>query len=234
MVFRFSFLLMLMFVVQSAYSQYGGNKRKLFNSYVVVNDGLEQTKSNIQKENQRMYYKLTQAYQEKGDSIKAAWDSSQVLRNETVEIIDYINNLKVLLIAKSEGKARHEVVANDTIISIKNLTNFDDYFTPTSILIGENRWEKLEGPYSATELKTKLQKHKRLIIRLLDQQMKDSPKPSIPLEDYQSWTKSDSWEMASFYNTPLAGVITYLSKLQVDVLLAESMLLNHYLLISTK
>ncbi len=217
----------ILFLSYSLQAQYG-SKKKVYNSFVLLNDALENSRSVVKKNNDRLYFLLIKAHQTDSEKYSNAFEKSDSIRQETQDIINYINNLKVLLIAKTENLEKTSVVNNDTIISLKHIDNFDDYTTPSYILIGENRWEPLEGQYSAIELKNKLQDYKDFLEQLIKEEDQNM-EIGINVIDFDTKASYDKWEIANFHNVPLAGVISYLSKIQLDIKIAESDVINYFL-----
>ncbi len=161
-------LLLLAFsltIFNNIIAQYG-SKKKVYDAFVIVNEELETTRENLSTNNNKMHFLVVKANM--ADSLKYSIPYSKLdsIKSETTTLIKHINNLKMLLIAKSESLKKEEVYANDTIISLQHIKNFDDYNTPSYVLIGEYRWEPIGGQYSAKELKEKLEGYNSFINRI--------------------------------------------------------------------
>jgi hypothetical protein len=198
-----------------------GSKEKIYSSFTIVNDGLEATRSLLAKETNKQYFDLIK---EKGkDSIVV--DLSDSLRFNSSELVSYINHMKVLLIIKTEKLDKKVVVENDTIISLKYLDHFDDYYTPGEVLLGEDEWKYIKGKYTAKGLKIEIDAYQDFIKEKCYKNKKNH-------QTYINLSNSGyygNWERANFKEKPLAGIITYLSKLQLDIMLTEKQTINHLL-----
>lgn len=216
-------LLVFIFALVSFMSnaQYG-SKQKVFKSFTILNDELEKSEQTQKRSTDRLYFLLFKSLASSpNDSIFKASDS---VREKTADLISYINSIKVLLIVKSEKLEKDHVVDHDTIINLRYISGLDDYSTPTLVLIGENRWSPLTGQYSALELKGKLLKYQQFLIRNLHVSDQTTEIGIKFMED-----ENDHWEITNFYNLPLGGIVTFLSKLQLDVRMAEASLISYWL-----
>lgn len=215
------FLYTLLLCIPLALNAQYGSKARIYDGFVLINDALEITKMTLEEKSDVLYYNLTRSFQDAGDSAKSFFESGMNLRDEVDEMMLYINELKVFLIAKSEGKKKSEVMANDTIISLKYVDNTDDYLTPTKYLIGDKKYAPKEGPFSAMELKEKLMALQITVDSLVTvNDQKDGV--SIGYINNRISEKYDRyWIRNSFFEKPLSAIITYLSKIQVDIKLTE-------------
>lgn len=206
----------------NTFGQYG-SKRKIYEGFSLVNDALEATKMQLNETGDKLYYDLTLKYQQEGDSAKEAFDDGMALREEANALVSHINNLKVFLIAKCEDKPKHEVYANDTLIRLRNLENFDDCSTPTELLIGESIYNPKEGQFTAWELKEKLSGFQTKIDSIITE---EDAEEGMAIE-YLSRSiisksrYSNRWITDSFQDQSVSAIITYLSKLQIDIRLSE-------------
>lgn len=218
------FVLSAFFILQVAHGQYG-SKKKVFNSFIQLNDEVQSTQKSIKRNNDRMYFLLMKS--EMGNQENDSVFYSDSLRLKTNEIINYINSLKVLLIVKSEKLTKSETVDHDTIINLKYIASLDDYSTPTLVLIGD-RWSPNVGQYTATELYNKLNDYEQELVGFLEEENKNT-ELGICISYESNTANSYNWGTDNFYNMPLGGVITFLSKLQLDIRLSEAAILSHYL-----
>jgi len=183
-----------------------GSKQKIYSSFTTINDGLEKTRADLTKQINQQYYFLIK----KDSTLVLSLDS---LREKTNTLIRYINQTKVLLIVKTEELKKVQVIDNDTIISLKHLTHFDDYYTPTEFLIGTDRWNPEKGRYTTYELQKQIKEY----IDYIKKEYKQKHIVYLQYNDYSFVNR--------FYQKPLAGVITYLSKIQLDIKLQEQNIL---------
>lgn len=213
-------IIVILFLCSNSFSQYG-SKERIYDGFTLVNESLEATKMMLEQKGDQLYYDLTLSYQENGDSAILQFEHGMALREKADHLVLHINNLKVFLIAKTEGLTKPEVLANDTIISLRNIENFDDYQEPTKWLIGDSKHNPKEGQFTARELEEKLLEFQKSVDSLilktdLDDGVKLGFLSQARNRNYGNW-----WIRDSFYEKPLSAVITYLSKLQIDIKLTE-------------
>ena len=189
-----------------------GSKEKIYSSFTVLNDNLEATRSKLTKQINRQYFDLIK---EKGkDSTLVSLSDS--LRIKSTELVNYLSRIKVFLIVKTENLEKKVVVKNDTIIGLKHLNHFDDYLTPTELLIGQNRWDSKKGKYTANEIAIKISTYSRFVL-------------DTCLKDDDTFTYLDKyWSIDNFYHKPLAGIITQISLIQLNIRLTEQATINSF------
>lgn len=215
--FKFIILFLFVFLVSVANAQ-NSSKKKIYSSFTIINDGLESTRMQLSKQTNKLYYDLIK--KQSRDSVIVQLSDS--LRLKTSELVNYVNRVKILLIIKTEGLEKEAIVENDTIISLKHLEHFDDYYTPSEVLIGKDNEKKLKGKLSAYDLKKEIEAYSKFISKNCFH-FKQAPSfIDIANESYYY-----NWERQYFEEKPLAGIITYLSKLQLDILLTEQATVIH-------
>lgn len=215
---NFVFLLVSFFSV-SVIAQ-SGSKEKIYSSFTIVNDGLEETRALLANETNKRYFDLIK---EKGkDSLVVSLSDS--LRYKSSELVSYINHVKILLIIKTEKLDKKAVVENDTIISLKYLEHFDDYYTPGEVLLGEEGKGSIKGKFTAKGLKNEIDSYQTFIKENCYNKSNQQTFINLNNSGYYG-----NWERANFKEKPLAGIITYLSKLQLDIMLTERQTINYLL-----
>ncbi len=189
-----------------------GSKQKIYSSFIVLNDNLESTRSLLSKQISKQYFDLIK---EKGsDSLIVI--KSDSLRTKTNDLVNYLSRIKIFLIVKTEDLDKRVVVENDTIIGLEQLNHFDDYFTPTELLIGESLWKAKKGKYTANEISNNITKYTSFI---QDFYLNNNDRKIIYINEF--------WSPNNFYHKPLAGIITQLSQMQLDIRLTEQSAINY-------
>ncbi len=188
----------------------------MFKGYAVLNDGLEDTRKILNKTNDKLYYDLTLKLQTEGDSIQEDFNLGMRIRDTSARLIKYINEMKVLLITKAEDKERSEIEAQDTIISLNYIRNYDDYTTPSKILVGDNYWTPKSGEFTASELISKID----AFASIMDTVWTDEDELKYQNNHLFS-VHSYNWNQKHIKDKPLVAVISILSKLQLDIKLQE-------------
>ncbi|MBT6029742.1 MAG: hypothetical protein HOH13_05505 [Crocinitomicaceae bacterium] len=218
---RLIFAGLIILIPLGSAGQYGG-KKNMYTGYTAINEGLEKSRSILGQSIDKIYYDLTLKYQTEGDVFLSKFNLGMNIRDTTQKLITYINELKVLLIAKCEDLKRYEIEAQDTIISLKYLKNYDDCITPSEIIYGTLNSKPKAGPFSAVELVQKLNHFQQTV----DSVFVDNTTTNS-LDNHLGYTTRHQWKSGGFKNKPLAAVITLLSKLQLDIKLQEVSIINH-------
>lgn len=204
-----------------SFGQYGG-KKNMYSGYIAINAGLEKSRSILGRNIDKEYYDLTLKYQTEGDTFLSKFNLGMNIRDSAQQLIIYINELKVLLIAKCEDLKRPEIEAQDTIISLNFLKNYDDCITPSEIFYGTSYSKSKTGPFSAIELTQKLNHFRQTV----DSVFVDNAS-SNSLDNHLDYTTRHQWKSSGFKNKPLAAILTLLSKLQLDIKLQELSVIDY-------
>jgi len=218
---KYLIYLLLLFIPVSNIAQYG-NKERMYSGYTSINNGLEASRSQLNIQGDKIYYDLTLKFQNEGDSAKTDFNLGMEIRDSAAMVIRYINEMKVLLIAKCEDKKRSEIEADDTIISLKYLKNFDEYVIPQEILFGDNIYDPKHGEFTAHDLGELVTDFGKM----MDSVWIDKETSELGV-DHLALLKSWRWKTDLFKEKPLVSIITSLSKLQLDVKMQEHAAIRH-------
>lgn len=188
--------------------------KDILDAFILVNNGLENTLVNYKEKNNLLYNDLDNAKAIDPKKVTPIWQKAQEVKTLSNEMISYLDELKTRLIKETD---KLEQQTADTI-KLKSVTNKDNYDIPTLLLIGQSE----DGSNGlARELKNKLSDYKVSLTNIVDEKDRASLKLDIKTEDVLTHEGQQNWEVATFYNTPLAATITLLSKIQTDIKNAE-------------
>jgi gliding motility-associated protein GldM len=216
--------------------------KDILDAFVVVNDGLQKTKINFRGKNAEKYSSFKKAFEENNKKVGIYWNEAVRVRELTDDAVTYIDNIKAELISRTEKINFKDAIGidemgRDTVKSLKYVEQKDNYMVPTNVLIGENpREPRDDNDYTARRLKIKLEDFRdQLANIILSQPTVDSNnviyKSLYKTFDFQKGKDASgllqNWESLNFYDVPLAASITILSKLQTDVLNAESDIITY-------
>ncbi|MGK0364199.1 MAG: gliding motility-associated protein GldM [Saprospiraceae bacterium] len=130
----------------------------------------------------------------------------------TDEFYREVGTLKELLLTESGGNDEHgkPLHAKDTD-------------TPTRLLVNEGRGDVLENSVNAIR--------KRLLAQVEDEMVRATLAETIPLKvnPVPADSEKNSWTEFNFQQMPMAAVLPILTKLQNDVRMSETAILNHFL-----
>ena len=142
--------------------------KEILDSFVIINDGLEKTVVNFKSKNSDLYADFEASYQENQKKVKPYYDNAQEIKVVADAASDYIDRIKVNIIALLEKMDTAAVIGpdqfgNDTILNLARISSKDNTDIGTSILIGSEPGKPKTGDLSATALKGKLEDFKNLL-----------------------------------------------------------------------
>lgn len=189
--------------------------KDILDAFVTVNNGLENTGRSFDKDISALYAKFDEKKSIDPLRVVNNWKKAQEARRMAKDMNEQISSLKKLLIRETEGFSKKE---EDTI-HLQYVEKKDDYGIATNLLCGQSE-DGSDG--QAHDLKVKLEAFKKNMLALLSPEAQKSMHLSIEMEDPKDDPEYRTWEMKTFYHTPLAADVTILSKIQDDVKAAES------------
>jgi gliding motility-associated protein GldM len=193
--------------------------KDILNAFVMINESLEKTNNTFSAKNDVAYAAFDKAYSENKEKVGPYYKKAQEVRTLSKELIGYIDELKFKLIRETD---KTEANIPDDSLSLMKVNAKDNYDVPTNILIGSEPASPKDGPFSAKELREKIDSYRDKILSLLDEKTRPGMKIGLVLEGGSENGVAKSWEVLNFDHTPLAATITILTKLQTDVRNAES------------
>ena len=194
--------------------------KDILNAFVIVNESLVITNANFEKKIQNSYANFDVQYSLNPNKVKPFLEKAKEVQKKTNDLVDYINHLKWEVVARTESMSIEE--ARKTPLS--EVKQKDNYDMPTNYFIG-NSQDGSAG--KARELKNKINDYKAELYKLIG---KDTAAVRLGLNTKGSFNKIEgrvNWEMGNFYHTILAGTVTILNKLIVDVRNSESDVISH-------
>lgn len=189
--------------------------KEILNAFVVVNTGLELTLENFDEKNKQLYLTFDEQRSLNPVKVKPYWEKAQQVKKLSAEMHGYIESLKKKIVMETEGLSA-EVA--DTM-KLSNVQAKDDYDIPTNIMIGNSE----DGSAGASrELKLRLNGYRDALFGIVDPEDKPLLKLNIDTRDPQHSETNENWENHNFFHSPVAAVVTILSKMQTDVRNAET------------
>ena len=216
--------------------------KEILDAFITINKGLEKTKTTFDIKNKQQYSALQNAYNEKKEKYAKAWAAAQVVQKSSKDIVDLINLIKAKTIGKTEGLDPAKLIGknafnSDTVWSLSRVSNKDNYDVNTEIMVGsepaipKDANDPDGNNYTATNLKKKLSAYRDL----LKTYTKSNKTLTTSIDSLFSFPEvmidatgeKTNWEALNFYHVPLAATTTILSKIQTDVISAESDLISY-------
>ena len=205
--------------------------KQILQGYLSVNESLVKSKINLTENNKR----VTDAFQGSiagNAAAKPYYEKALEAQKAINEVDHYISELRAKIVAHTEPTALENEKIADTL-NLRRMEKMDDYDMPSHVLGIAEPKEPEKGPFTAYELRQKLNGLHDKLIAMVEAMQKD-PKTKFLPEDFEGIKKkfgsikpTDSkrvedgveynWEMDNFYHLPLAAVYTNLNKFQTDL-----------------
>lgn len=197
--------------------------KDIINAFVIVNDSLIQTDKNYVKKLGSSYSSFEAQYALKPIKVKPYIDKAKQVQKLSNDLVTYITNIEYEVIAKTEGGGMTPEIAKKTHLG--DISAKDNFDIPTHYFMGESE-DGSKG--KARELKNKINDYKQQVSKILG---RDTADIKFGLNTKDSRNKLEgrtcSWEFNNFSHTILAGSVTILNKLIVDIHNAESDVVTH-------
>ena len=216
--------------------------KDILDAFVVVNDGLQKTKTNFRGKNSEKYASFKKAYDDNIKKVGVYYNEALRVRTETEDVVAHIDKIKATLISETEQYDMNQAIGMDefgmdTVLSLKHVDQKDNYMVSTRILIGvDPKYPREDNKYSARKLRNQLEDYRDELANIILSQPTVDTNNVIYRSLHQTFNFEDgsdasglkqNWESLNFYDVPLAATITILSKIQTDVLNAESDIITY-------
>jgi gliding motility-associated protein GldM len=206
---------------------------EVLEAFKLVNSSLIHTLNAVDLKNQQIYSSFEQAYTENPAKVQEWKQKADEVKIKSKELNHYITKLKEDLVIYSGSDvvnedhpfdpARFNIVSEngDTLVIKKE----DDLNGTSEFMIKQK---------NASELKAKITAYKNDLIVLLgdeDENLKETILNALQTLDpseAKSGSDKKTWESVHFENTPIAAILTVLSKIQIDVKNSEANVLNYF------
>jgi gliding motility-associated protein GldM len=196
---------------------------EIVDAFAKIERGLDQTVviTNIKNENTLKFFEGAVA--ELGQKAAEWRNKAKITREKTIEIKNYIQDLKIEMIMVADGDKATAV--KNGVIYTDSIGKMDDLNVANQVLLGTNDNGK------AYELKKKVEIYRNFLV---DSIVEGNTELKTFIEELLNFSNpkkglSDTrdWETFTFNSTPLISAIALLSKMQVDVLNCESYVLEY-------
>ncbi|MBC8313999.1 MAG: hypothetical protein H8E51_00715, partial [Bacteroidetes bacterium] len=196
--------------------------KEILDAFVVVNETMETTNRNFSQKLDVSYSKFKGQFLMNPEKVGPFWEKAQEARNMSADLINYIDSLRIGVVAVTERIAVFQEAGN---LKLADAERKDNYDTPTQYFIGQSQ----DGSTGrAKELKDRIDQYRENMLSLVDPKYRDviqiGLKTSGPY--YDAGGNKQNWQMHNFYRTILAATVTILNELKAEVLNAEFDVVN--------
>jgi gliding motility-associated protein GldM len=196
---------------------------EVMDAFAKIERGLDRTVSITNEKNGNTLRFFEDAVAELGKKAEEGRDKAALTREKTLELKEYIQDLKIEVIRAGDGQATH-AVSDDKSIHADSIHSMDNTDAANRVLLGANDDGK------AYDLHIKVVEYKDFLIKNI---IGNNPGLQASIEGLLDFTvpkkgltDTRDWETFSFNGTPLISAVALLSKMQVDILNCESYVLD--------
>jgi gliding motility-associated protein GldM len=207
--------------------------KSILEAFVKINEGIIVTNEGFVMNNEKTYAAFEKAKAKDPKKTEPYYVRAMEAKKLSDQMVKYIEDLKKKLIMESDKK--DEKAADTLAKKLAGVDAKDNYDIPSEIMIGSDPANPKDGPFTAKELKRKLNETRAALIKIFADEKLFLPgtqkemdtKLGLRTPDFGvvNGTK-ETWETGYFEHVPLAAEITILSKFQSDVRNAESDVIN--------
>lgn len=222
----------LMYLVLTALLALNVSK-EILDSFVIVNEGLENTKATFKDKMDATYAQFQGLAQENSAKYGAAWNDAQQVQGIASRLISHIDTLKGMLISQTDGIPLEQVLGKangvDTVLNLEHVHMKDNNTHITEMMVGSEPAKPKSGPYTALELQGMLENFRDMVKKAAanDPKLQASADEMFNFEDRKDASgTTNNWASMNFYHVPLAAGITILSKMQTDIRTMENELVG--------
>lgn len=225
----------LMYLVLTALLALNVSK-DILDSFIIVNEGLENTKSTFKEKMDATYAQFGQLAQENQAKYGQAWTEAQEVQRLASGLVSHIDTLKGMLISRTDKVPLEQVMGMengvDTVLNLEFVKLKDNNTYITEMMVGSEPAKPKEGPYTAMDLQKMLEAFRDQVKVAAgdDEKLQASADRMFNFEPRKDASGTvNNWPSMNFYHVPVVAGITTLSKIQTDIRTMESELVSRML-----
>lgn len=203
--------------------------KEILDAFLVVNKSMYSTNESIAAKSRQMYTTFENQYTMNQEKVGPFWEEAQNVQAKSEELINYLDNLKLKLVAVAEHKSEEEVKSlyyKDTIIHgqqremlmLSEVPAKDKYDATTNYMVTGEQME-------AYNLSAKMEEYRKIILDAMNLPENDQTVGLITNMEGVEYRNADGqkqdWEFHNFYHTILAADVTIINKIIQEVRSAE-------------
>lgn len=207
--------------------------KDILDAFLVVNESMEKTNESFSTKIVSEYAKFENQYNLNPGKVEPFWIQAQEVRQRSFELIEYLESIKLEVVARSERKTKEEAIdlyystqqtpdpfkpgqmKDKLVLNLSIVPSRDKYDESTNFMIGQNK----NG--EAYTLAKKMNEYRDFILGVIGEVYADK----IGLVTTGKYTDAtgvqQDWEYYNFYHTILAANVTIINKIIAEVQSAE-------------
>lgn len=198
---------------------------EVLDAFTLVDEGLTLTTKNYKIKNKQSYNELDFFYTQNEAKVRPWKEKADSVKDMSQELLDFVHELKLVILAE----AGEDEAVIDGEIHGKEIAGKSNTDTGGRIMDGTE-----PGTGRGKELQQKIEEFKHYVVSCIQNPEKDSTLVTALeklLDTHDPPPTEDgihhSWVSEHFAHIPLAAVMPMMTKVQVDVLNAESEIINY-------
>ena len=199
--------------------------KEVLDAFVIVDDGMNKTIKNFVKKNKSVYATFDEQYAINQARVGKLYDEVQVVKAKSDELYEFIQDLKIEIVKKSEGEETEAIKEREIVGD--EIGGKDNTDIPAEIMVGDN------NDKAGKQLREKMEEYREHLLELVDDDfvsLEESLEEGLDTHDHKDDEGvTHSWESEHFEHLPLISVLTIMTGLQANIRNAESDVINYLL-----
>lgn len=195
--------------------------KEVVDAFLVVNESVEMTNEKFAQKLNTTYRIFETMYQLNQTEVSPFWNKANEAKSLSMEMINYINDLRFSLVSETEGIS----LDSARVVDIKSLKKKDNFSITTKFLMGDSH----DGSGGrSSELKERIIDYRTKMFELIEPSNRDRLRLGLITDSvyYNADGQKQNWEAYHFFHTILAADITILNKIITEVFDAEFEIVN--------
>ncbi len=217
--------------------------KEILDAFALVDNSLAKTETSLSAKNSATMAEFSSKLATNREKTQPFYNKAEEVANKANELVEYLHELKARTISVSHnanalkfGEGWEKYMIDGRAVRMEDLDENGDKFVKkpdenqenTALLIGSNPQTPKDGPWTASELRQKLEGFRDFLkgieVREVTGNKWTVPEPIVnsldnifSFPDMPEQDKMVSWETKNFFHNPLAAILPMMTKLQVDV-----------------
>ena len=214
--------------------------KEVLNGFVKVENSLQNTQHTLYGKVEETKGELETKFVQNQEKVRPFKEQADQVSAQADELIKHITELKARCLSTSEGDYLEQEPlgfekylgkdedGRDTILNLIHIQKKDEYQMLTTFLVGSEPQAPKEDPWSAKELRQKLEQFRDNLkgisfrdsegnVREMPDYLKAQLDETFTFEPEMENGVEVTWEAANFFDVPLAAVMPLMTKMKLDI-----------------